>query len=75
MAALDGGEDGLLFYRAILQRYAALLAPRGLIILEIGYDQGDALRALCRAHLPSAEVEVLQDLGGCDRVVVIRMPA
>ena len=75
LAALDGGEDGLLFYRAILQRYAALLAPRGLIILEIGYDQGDALRALCRAHLPSAEVEVLQDLGGCDRVVVIRMPA
>ena len=74
-AALDGGDDGLTFYRAILQRYAALLAPGGLLLLEIGYDQGDALRELCRTYLPSAEVEVLRDLGGNDRVVACTLHA
>ena len=37
--ALDGGEDGLLFYRAILRDYAPMVKPGGLILLEIGYDQ------------------------------------
>jgi release factor glutamine methyltransferase len=71
-AALDGGEDGLVFYRAILRDYVRLLAPGGVILLEIGYDQGDALRALCAQYLPTAQVDVLRDLGGCDRVVRIR---
>jgi release factor glutamine methyltransferase len=71
-AALDGGEDGLVFYRAILRDYVRLLAPGGVILLEIGYDQGDALRGLCAQYLPTAEVDVLRDLGGCDRVVRIR---
>jgi release factor glutamine methyltransferase len=71
-AALDGGEDGLVFYRAILRDYVRLLAPGGLILLEIGYDQGEALRGLCAQYLPEAEVDVLRDLGGCDRVVRIR---
>lgn len=70
-AALDGGEDGLIFYRAILRDYVRLLKPNGMILLEIGYDQGDALRALCAAELPEADVCVLRDLGGCDRVVCI----
>jgi release factor glutamine methyltransferase len=71
-AALDGGEDGLVFYRAILRDYVRLLAPGGVILLEIGYDQGEALRGLCAQYLPEAEVDVLRDLGGCDRVVRIR---
>ncbi len=74
-AALDGGEDGLIFYRAILRDYVCLLKPRGMILLEIGYDQGDALRALCAAELPGADVCVLRDLGGCDRVVCITIPS
>ncbi len=73
IAALDGGEDGLIFYRAILRDYVRLLKPRGRILLEIGYDQGDAIRALCAAELPGAEVCVLRDLGGCDRVVCITL--
>lgn len=73
-AALDGGADGLTFYRAILRDYPALLAPGGQILLEIGYDQADALRALCEAFLPGAAVSVLQDLGGNDRVVHITLP-
>ena len=73
-AALDGGEDGLVFYRAILRDYVGLVRPGGLILLEIGYDQGEALRRLCATHLPGASVEVLQDLGGMDRVVKITLP-
>jgi release factor glutamine methyltransferase len=71
-AALDGGEDGLVFYRAILRDYVRLLVPGGVILLEIGYDQGEALRGLCARYLPTAQVDVLRDLGGCDRVVRIR---
>ncbi len=74
-AALDGGEDGLVFYRAILQNYTKLLKPSGHILLEIGYDQADVLRALCAAYLPNCSVRVLCDLGGNDRVVHITLPA
>ena len=74
-AALDGGEDGLIFYRAILRDYAGLVRPGGQILLEIGYDQGEALRALCGELLPHASVSILRDLGGCDRVVAITLPS
>lgn len=69
-AALDGGADGLLFYRAILTHYTPLLSPTGFFLFEIGYDQGDALRSLGREH-GFSRVEVLRDLGGCDRVVCL----
>ena len=72
-AALDGGEDGLIFYRAILRDYASLLKPGGLMLLEIGFDQAEALRALCAVYLPGCEVSVLRDLGGNDRVVRVTL--
>ena len=73
-AALDGGDDGLLFYRAILRDYAPLVKPGGCILLEIGYGQADALRALAAEYLPNATVEILRDLGGNDRVTGITLP-
>jgi release factor glutamine methyltransferase len=73
-AALDGGDDGLLFYRAILRDYAPLVKPGGCILLEIGYDQADALRALAAEYLPNATVDILRDLGGNDRVTKITLP-
>ncbi len=63
-AALDGGEDGLLFYRTILDRYSAPL-----YLFEIGYDQADALRALADERGMNAAVSV--DLGGNDRLVSV----
>jgi release factor glutamine methyltransferase len=74
VAALDGGADGLIFYRAILRDYAPLVKPGGHILLEMGYDQADALRALAAEYLPSATVEILRDLGGNDRVAKITLP-
>lgn len=74
IAALDGGEDGLVFYRAILRDYAQLVKPGGLILLEMAYDQAEDLKALAAQYLPEASVEILRDLGGNDRVTKITLP-
>ena len=68
MMALDGTEDGLLFYRRIAKEAGRVLAPGASVYLEIGYDQGEAVREL----LPEqgfTEIEVHKDLAGNDRVV------
>lgn len=71
-AALDGGEDGLDFYRAILSLHtnATLLKPSGFIAFEIGYDEGADITLLASGFGFSAEV--IKDLGGNDRVAVLR---
>ena len=69
-AALDGGADGLVFYRAILTAWRPLLRPNGFFLFEIGYDQGDQLRALAREV--GLVAEVYRDYGGNDRVVLIK---
>ena len=73
VAALDGGEDGLIFYRAILKDYAPMVKAGGHILLEIGFDQAEALKQLATEHLPHATVEIIRDLGGNDRVVKITL--
>ena len=70
--ALDGGEDGLVFYRKILSDYPSLLSPQAPILLEMGYDQGDALLNLGNTYLPHGEGHILSDLGGQPRVAVFR---
>ncbi len=67
-AALDGGPDGLDAYRAILSRLGSLLAEGGLIALEVGYDQGESVAALCRDACLSGVV-VRRDIAGRERVV------
>lgn len=67
--ALDGGDDGLLFYRAFLNIYPRLLKKNGIMLFEIGYDQADDLKRLCRDM--SFFCEVYKDYSGNDRVVRI----
>ncbi len=74
-AALDGGPDGLAFYRAILRDYTPLVRPGGLILLEIGHDQAAPLRALAEEYTPTATVEIIRDLADLDRVVVLTVGA
>jgi release factor glutamine methyltransferase len=69
-AALDGGEDGLLFYRAILKNYTPLLKKDGFFLFEIGFDQADDLISLGREH-NFAHIRVIRDFGGNDRVVYL----
>ncbi|MBM6579753.1 peptide chain release factor N(5)-glutamine methyltransferase [Microvirga sp. BT689] len=50
LLALDGGPDGLEPYRVILREAGRLLAPQGLLVVEIGYDQAEALSSLAGVH-------------------------
>ncbi len=67
--ALDGKEDGLYFYRKIIQECKEYLNPNGRILFEIGHDQGDAVSAMLRL-MEFKDVRVVKDLAGNDRVVV-----
>ena len=69
VAALDGGEDGLDFYREIARRLPSLLIPGGIALLEIGYDQAGAVsRIFSDVGCPPT---VLSDYGGNPRVAVL----
>ena len=71
--ALDGGEDGLDFYRAIFARWTGVLKPGGRLMLECGEGQKEALlRFGSLAGL--AEPEVFRDTGGTERALSFRMP-
>lgn len=66
--ALDGGPDGLAFYRRIAKEAPAHLTIGGGLLMEIGYDQGDAVREILERE-GYYEVEVRKDYNGLDRVV------
>ena len=71
--ALDGGPDGLDAYRSIFADARRLLAPGGRLVVEIGFDQEAAVRAIAAAAgLPIDRVA--KDLGGHARAVVLRPP-
>ncbi len=65
-SALDGGADGLDFYRKIIQD--APLSKGGLLAFEIGYDQGESVPRLMK-EAGYENIELLQDLSGLDRIV------
>jgi release factor glutamine methyltransferase len=71
--ALDGGKDGLDLIRRILAATVDLLAPEGLLLLEIEASQGAAMETLARQTLPGADVQIMVDLGGNERLVKIRI--
>ncbi len=68
-AALDGGIDGLDFYRHIVKNYKKHLAESGAFIFEIGCDQGDALKNIAESEDFTAEI--YKDLENNDRVAVL----
>lgn len=68
LIALDGGEDGLDFYRKIIREATEHLYSGGMLFFEIGYDQGEAVKLLMEEE-GYEEVTVSQDLAGLDRVV------
>lgn len=66
--ALDGGRDGLDFYKAILTDVKQYLNPKGYLLFEIGYNQG---QAVCDLMIEKGflDVQVKKDYAGLDRVV------
>ncbi|HAF60149.1 MAG TPA: peptide chain release factor N(5)-glutamine methyltransferase [Bacillota bacterium] len=72
LLALDGGEDGLDFYRRILEEAWRYLVEEGVLLLEIGYDQGITVPLLAEEAGAYGPVEIIKDLAGKDRVAVIK---
>lgn len=69
-AALDGGEDGLVFYKKILSDYARSLKQGGFILFEIGYDQEEDIKRL--AELYGFDCQVKKDLSGNPRMAIVK---
>lgn len=70
MLALDGGEDGLDFYRRIVEGAPDRLNQEGVLALEIGFDQADDVVALIDATEKFKKTEVIKDYGNNDRIVL-----
>jgi release factor glutamine methyltransferase len=69
--ALDGHEDGLFFYRKIIAESEQYLNSEGSLYLEIGYDQGEAVKEILTKE-GFSDILIKKDLSGHDRVVIAR---
>ena len=70
--ALDGGEDGLKFYRSILENAKDYLRKNGAIFLEIGYDQKEKIEEISKSYKIYKETKCIKDFGGNNRVIIIK---
>lgn len=68
--ALDGGSDGLDFYREIINESIEVMSVKSIIAFEIGYDQGKSVRKLLEENGNFKNIKVITDLSGHDRVVI-----
>lgn len=68
LLALDGGGEGLDFYKRIAKEAGNFLIRGGMLFLEIGYDQGEAVAGLLK-EAGFVDIEIRKDYGGLDRVV------
>lgn len=68
LLALDGGKSGLVFYEKILEKAPFYLEEAGILMVEIGYNQGEQVKQLFEKN-GFADVEIKKDLAGLDRVV------
>lgn len=66
ITALDGGEDGLIFYREIINNSINYLKKNGFLIFEIGFDQANDVKNILKDY----KVHIIKDLSGHDRVIV-----
>ncbi len=67
--ALDGDEDGLVFYRRIADKTPEYLFSSGYLIMEIGYDQAEAVTGILAENGRYHDIEVVKDFSGNDRVI------
>lgn len=67
--ALFAEEDGLYFYKKLAKELPRIMKTPSLIGLEIGYQQGTAVRDLFQKAFPEAQVEIIQDINGKDRMI------
>ena len=70
--ALDGGEDGLKFYKKIIEQSCNYI-ENGYLILEIGYDQKEDVENLLKENKNYSEIKTIQDFSGNDRCVIAKV--
>jgi release factor glutamine methyltransferase len=70
--ALDGGVDGLVIHRRILEKASDHLLPTGRVFLEIAFDQGPAACEMASDYPAFENVRILKDFGGRDRVLAMQ---
>lgn len=69
--ALFAAEDGYAIYRRIIEEASNCLSEKGKLYFEIGYKQGEGIKALVNTHFPQKRVRVLRDVFGKERMVVV----
>ena len=72
MLALDGGKDGLNSFRFILKKAHCYLAPWGVILLEIGFDQKEGLINIVNKYSQYQSIKFIKDFAGHNRVALIK---
>jgi release factor glutamine methyltransferase len=70
--ALIAGKAGLLIIERLLRQAKHLLASNGLLLVEIGWQQGKAVLAAAKTTFPRASVKILKDLSGLDRILCVQ---
>lgn len=70
--ALFAENNGLAIYQRLAEEIPAILKPDGQIFLEIGFRQGEAVKAIFQAAFPNAKVEVEKDMSGHDRLITVK---
>lgn len=70
--ALFGGEDGLKFYRSVLSNAKYVVNEKNILAFEMGWNQGKTLSDLARSYFPDADISVLKDMQGKDRMLIVR---
>lgn len=71
MLALDGQEDGLYFYKKIIEQAGQYLKQKGRLFFEIGYDQGESVSEILQ-DAGFYDIKVMNDLSGCNRMIMAR---
>ncbi len=70
--ALDGGEDGLDFYKIIANNAHKYLKANGKVFLECGVDQANSIKDLFEVNGNYCDIEIIKDLSGVDRIIKIK---
>ena len=71
LISLDGGEDGLYFYKEIAKNAAKHLNKNGKIFLEIGFDQAKSVKKLLQNNFEN--IKIKKDYSGIDRIVIANL--
>ena len=73
--ALYAKDNGLFYYKKIMEDAKKVLNPKGVIVFEIGYDQGVAIENLAKEVLSDYKIQIKKDISNNDRIVVIEFNA